>query len=57
MKELAVTENTASDIAKRFAVFRAREARTDVETTVLQFAPFSPWCRRVQQAGNAGRPR
>jgi hypothetical protein len=50
-----VTENTTSDIAKRFAIFRAREARTDVETTVLQFAPFSPvvqeGAQRVMQAG------
>jgi mannose-6-phosphate isomerase-like protein (cupin superfamily) len=48
-------DSSPGETPKRFAVFRAKDARADVETTILQFAPFSAiaaeGAKRAMQSG------
>lgn len=37
-----MTENAGEGKATRFAIFRARDARADLETSLMQTEPFSP---------------
>ena len=36
-----MSENASEPQAKRFAIFRARDARSDVETAIMRIEPFS----------------